>query len=115
MDILLGIIVVLHILCWAVALGTWAAAARTRRPSTGIAHAASGAVVLGVLAMILSMTQGGGGHLFYTLKLVFAIIAMVCSWLAIREDRRPSALVWYLIPICITINVVVGVFHIGQF
>lgn len=29
MHTLLGILVVLHIICWAIALGAWAAAART--------------------------------------------------------------------------------------
>lgn len=113
MSIVTGILVVLHILCWAVALGVWAAAARTQQAAKGMAHAASGAVVIGVLLMVIGMAQGGGGHLFYTLKLVFALVAMVCSWIAIRDDRRPSALVWYLIPASIIINVVIGVFHIG--
>lgn len=113
MHILLGILVVLHIVCWAIALGAWAAAARTQQPVKGMAHAASGAVVLGLAAMILGMSAGGGGHMFYTLKLVFAVVAMVCAWMSIREDRRPSALVWYLIPISIVANIVIGVFHIG--
>ncbi|WP_347040661.1 hypothetical protein [Brachybacterium nesterenkovii] len=112
MHTLLGILVVLHIICWAIALGAWAAAARTKQPVKGMAHAASGAVVLGLAAMMIGMPTGGG-HLFYTLKLVFAVIAMVCAWMSIREDRRPNAVVWYLIPISIVANIVIGVFHIG--
>lgn len=113
MSTLLNIVVILHIICWAVALGAWAAAIRTQRPVKGMAHAASGAVVFGLIAMIIAMGQESGGHLFYTLKLLFAVIAMVCSWMAIREDRRPNAIVWYLIPISFLINIVIGVFHIG--
>lgn len=113
MNILLGIVVVLHIVCWAVALGIWAAAARTREPAKGMAHAASGAVVFGLVAMIIAMAQYPGGHLFYTLKLVFAIVAMACSWIAVNRGKETNAVVWYAIPASVLVNIVIGVFHIG--
>ena len=41
MSFLISLFVVLHMVCWAVALGTWVAAARTRTPNPGMAHAAA--------------------------------------------------------------------------
>lgn len=113
MNTLLGILVVLHIICWALAFGIWAAALRTREPATGLAHAASGAVLFGLLAMIVSITQYPGGHLFYALKLVFAIIAMVCAWIAVKRGKQTNAVIWYAIPVSILVNIVIGVFRIG--
>lgn len=114
MSILLGIIVVLHLLCWAIALGLWVAAAGTREPNKGIAHASAGALVLGLIAMIVSLVAGeAGGHLFFTLKLVFALVATVCAFIAISRRRETPAIAWYAIPAAIAINVVIGVFGIG--
>lgn len=114
MSTILGILVVLHIICWAIGLGAWAAALRTREPVKGMAHAMSGAVVFGLLAMIVGMSMHPGGHMFYGLKLVFAVIAMACSWVAISKGRETIALVWYAIPASVAINIVIGVFGIGQ-
>lgn len=113
MSALIGILVVLHILCWAVALGTWVAAARTKEPNPGMSHAAAGALVLGVVLMALGMATGAGGHLWYTLKLVFALVAALCSIVAVRKGPQTPAPVWFAIPAAIVINVVVAVFHIG--
>ena len=56
MSFLLSLLVVLHLICWAVALGTWVAAARTRQPNPGMPHAVAGAVVTGlVLAALLPL------------------------------------------------------------
>ncbi|GAB2535053.1 hypothetical protein [Brachybacterium huguangmaarense] len=113
MSTLAGILVVLHILCWAVAFGCWFAAMRSHEPNKGMAHGASGAVVFGLILMILGIAQGADGHMFYGLKLLFAIIAMACSWIAVSRGRETNALVWYLIPVSIVANIVIGVFHIG--
>lgn len=113
MSTVLGILVVLHIVCWAIGFGAWAAAARTREPVRGMAHALSGAVVLGILAMIVRMTMADGGHMFYGLKLVLAVIAMACAWIAISKRRETSAVVWYAIPVAVLANIVIGVFGIG--
>ena len=49
MSFLISLFVVLHMICWAVALGTWVASARTRVPNKGMAHAAAGALVFGIV------------------------------------------------------------------
>ncbi|MFC0675849.1 hypothetical protein [Brachybacterium hainanense] len=113
MSALIGILVVLHILCWATTFGVWVAAAKTKEPSKGIFHAAAGAVVIGLVLMGLGMATGGGGHLWYTLKLVFALVVAAASFIAMRKGPHTPAAVWYAIPAGIAINVVVAVFGIG--
>lgn len=115
MSTVLQIIIVLHLLCWAVALGLWVAAMRTREPNKGMAHAAGGALVLGMAAMVVAMGAGyGGSHMFYGLKLLFAVIATACAFVAINRQRETPAAVWYGIPLAIIANVVVAVFGIGK-
>lgn len=114
MDTVLTIVVILHILCWAVSFGMWFSALRTRRPSKAIAHAAGGALVLGLVAMIISMGMSSGGHLFYALKLVGALVVTACAFVAASRQERTNALVWYLIPVGIVFNVVIAMFHVGQ-
>lgn len=113
MHVLLGILVLLHVICWAAAFGIWVAAARTREPNKGMAHAAGGALVFGLIAMIIGMATGDGGHLFYTIKLLLAIVVTACSFVAINRRTETPAAVWYLIPVGIVLNMVVGVFHLG--
>ncbi|EWS81932.1 hypothetical protein [Brachybacterium phenoliresistens] len=113
MSALIGILVVLHLLCWAVALGTWVAAARTKEPNPGMFHAAAGALAFGVVLMAIGMATGGGGHLWYTLKLVFALIVAISAFVARRQGPQTPAAVWFAIPAGIVINVIIAVFHIG--
>ncbi|MGQ4537557.1 hypothetical protein ACUH90_07645 [Dermabacteraceae bacterium P7054] len=117
MNVLLGIFVSLHLLCWAITLGAWAVAVKTRKPSPAIAHAAGGALVFGILAMIVAMSLGpisGSGHLFYTIKLLFALITTGAAFVAKSRQEETPNLVWYAIPAAIVANVFVGVFQLGM-
>ena len=111
---MLSVLVVLHLLSWAVALGLWVAAAGTRQPNKAIAHASATALVIGIVMMGLSMATGGTGHLWFALKLLFAAIAAIFSVVAIsRREKETPPLVWFGIPTAIVLNVIVAVFRIG--
>ncbi|WP_058234792.1 hypothetical protein [Devriesea agamarum] len=114
MNIVIGILVILHLVCWAVALGAWAVAARTKQISPAVAHAAAGALVFGALAMVVNMSMGAAsGHLFYTIKLVVALIVTAFAFVAKDRREKTNPVVWYGIPVLIIANIVVAVFHIG--
>lgn len=109
----MSILVIAHILCWAITFGTWFAALRTKRPSKGMAHAAGGALLFGVALMAIGIAMFPGGHLFYTLKLVFAVVVTAFSFVAINRNEQTPAVIWYGIPVAIVVNVVIAVFGIG--
>lgn len=114
MDFLISLLVFLHIVCWAIAAGLWISAARTRRPNKGIVHASAGALVFGIIMMAILMATGVGGHLWFTLKLLFALITTIFSFIAIKKNEQTPAVVWFGIPTAIGLNIIVAVFGIGR-
>lgn len=114
MSFLISLLVVLHIVCWVIAAGLWIAAAGTRRPNKGIAHASAGALVFGIVMMAIFMATGGGGHLWFALKLLFALITTIFAFIAIKKNEDTPALVWFGIPTAIGLNIIVAVFGIGR-
>ena len=109
MSFLLSLLVVLHLICWAVALGTWVAAARTRQPSKGMAHAIAAAVVIGIaLAAIVSIV-GDPNHMKLGIKLVVGLVAVVLAYIADRKRTETPSAVWFGIPTAIVVNVFVAV------
>lgn len=114
MSFVISAVVVLHLICWAIALGLWVAAVRTRQPSPAIMHASGGALALGLIAMMLATMSGEGGHLWFTLKLLFAVIVFAASFVAAKRQEQTPAPIWFAIPAAIVINVVIAVFGIGR-
>ena len=110
MSFLLSFFVVLHIICFAVALGTWVAAARTREPNPGMAHAVAGALVIGVVLAALVSIDGSADHLKIGLKLIVALIATVLAFIARRRGPQTPPAIWYGIPVAIVANIVIAVF-----
>jgi peptidoglycan/LPS O-acetylase OafA/YrhL len=110
MSALISVFVVLHMLCWAVALGIWVAAVRTREPAKGLSHAALGALAFGIVLAALVSIAGDANHMKLGIKLVVAIIAAVFAVIAQRKGRQTSAAVWYGVPVAIVVNVIVAVF-----
>jgi hypothetical protein len=117
MSVLVSTLVVLHILSWAVTLGLYVAGLKDRVPPKGLTHAAAAALVFGVLAWIVVMIGGAtGGHLWFTLKLLFAAVATVAAFVAQKQARTSgsaSAPAYHLIALAIVANVVIAVFEIG--
>lgn len=110
MSFLISLLVVLHLLCWAVALGIWVAAARTRRPNAGMAHGVAGAVVIGILLAVLVSIVGDPNHMKLGLKLVVGLVAVVLAYLAKKKGPETSSAVWFGIPVAIVLNVIIAVF-----
>src|SRR5699024_3835247 len=114
MSFVLSLLVVLHLIYWAVALGTWVAAARTREPNPGMAHAVGGAVVIGiVLAALVSipgLTAGDPNHMKLGIKLVVGLVAVALAYIATKKGPATPSAVWFGIPTSIVLNVIVAVF-----
>lgn len=110
MSFLLSLFLVLHLICWAVALGTWVGAARTREPNPGMAHATAGALVFGIaLAALVSIT-GDPNHMKLGIKLLISIAATVLAYIANKKKTETSSAVWFSIPLAIVVNVIIAVF-----
>ena len=110
MSFLISLFVVLHMICWAVALGTWVASARTRVPNKGMAHATAGALVLGIVLAALVSIGGDPNHMKLGIKLLLAIVATVLAYIANRKQTETPSAVWFGIPTAIIVNIVVAVF-----
>ncbi|WP_422116861.1 hypothetical protein [Brachybacterium sp. UNK5269] len=110
MSFLISLFVVLHMICWAVALGTWVAAARTRRPNPGMAHATAGALVLGIVLAALVSVGGDPNHMKLGIKLLVSLIAVVLAYVAHKKGPATPSAVWFGIPTAIILNIVVAVF-----
>ncbi len=107
---MISLLVVLHMICWAVALGTWVASARTRVPNPGMAHAVAGALVLGIVLAALVSIVGDPNHMKLGIKLVFAVVATVLAYMAAKKGPETPSAVWFGIPLAIIVNIVVAVF-----
>ena len=110
MSFLFSLLVVLHLICWAVALGTWVAAARTRQPNKGMAHATAGAVVIGILLAVLASIGGDPNHMKLGIKLLVGVVAVVLAYIADKKGPETSSAVWFGIPTAIVVNVIIAVF-----
>src|SRR5699024_1929879 len=114
MSFVLSLLVVLHLICWAVALGTWVAAARTRQPNPGMAHAVAGAVVIGsVLAALVSvpgLTGGAPNLLRLGSKVGVGRVADVLAYIAANTGPATSSAVWFGSPAAIVLLVIVADF-----
>lgn len=114
MSFVISLLVVLHLICWAVALGTWVAAARTRQPNTGMAHAAAGAVVIGIILAVLvsipGLTDGDPNHMKLGIKLLVGLVAVAFAYIAKKKGPETSSAVWFGIPTAIVVNVIIAVF-----
>lgn len=110
MSALISVFVVLHMICWAVALGTWVAAARTRRPSPGMAHATAGALVFGLVLMILASVGGDANQMKLGIKFLVALIATAFAYVAKNRGEETPAPIWFGIPTAIILNIIIAVF-----
>ncbi|ATG55481.1 hypothetical protein CFK41_12400 [Brachybacterium ginsengisoli] len=110
MSFLLSLLVVLHLICWAVALGTWVAAARTRQPNPGMPHAVAGAVVTGLVLAALVSIVGDPNHMKLGVKLLIGVVALVLAYIAKKKGPETTSAVWFGIPTAIVLNVIIAVF-----
>ncbi|MFC7374050.1 hypothetical protein ACFQRD_02075 [Brachybacterium sp. GCM10030268] len=110
MSVLISLLVVLHMICWAVALGTWVAAARTRVPNPGMSHAAAGALVLGLVLMVLVPLTGDANSMKLGIKFLVAAVATAFAYVAAYRREQTPSVIWFGIPTAIIANIVIAVF-----
>ncbi len=111
MATLTTLFIFLHMLCWAAAFGIWVAAARTKQPNKGMAHASAAAPVFGVAAMLSAMGAGYAiDHMTIGIKFVVAVVVAVFAFIAIKKREETNAVIWYGIPVGIIINMLVALF-----
>lgn len=110
MSFLISAVTVAHMLCWAVTLGLWVAAARTRQPNPGMAHAAAGAFVFGLILAALVSVAYDPNHMKLGLKALFALVVVVLAMVAKKKQEHTPPAVWFGIPVAIVINVIIAVF-----
>lgn len=94
MEIVTGILVVLHLLGWALVLGGLATRMRKPEIPAGVLHGALTALVTGLL-LVGAIEMGGDdvNHLKIATKLLVAIAVVVLVW---RGRRLPSVTTGYL-------------------
>lgn len=109
MDIVIGILLVLHLLGWALVLGGLATRMRKPEIPVGTLHGALTALITGVL--LVGAIEIAGGEIDVVkvvVKLAVAIAVVVLVW---RGQRRPSVTTGYLGAIAglTVLNVVIAV------
>lgn len=112
MDIVRGILLVLHLLSWAFVLGATVANLRTPRAVQGLSHGALAALVTGIL--LVGVVEMGDGEVDYAkigVKLVVAAVVTVLSFLAVRRDTKGELTAGFLGGIAglVVVNVAVAV------
>ncbi len=96
MDLLYGILVLLHFISWALVLGMAVAGIRRPEVPTGLMHSALGALVTGIL--IVGMREMTGEEVNYLKIGIKLVIAAVVAALAVLAEKRAGGSRW-LMPI----------------
>lgn len=112
MDIVTGILVVIHLLGWALALGLAVAGLRSGQLPKGATHGVLTALVSGILLVgVAEMGDGDVNHIKIAVKLVVGLGATVVAFLADRarrDDVKGSPMIPALAGL-VVVNVVVAV------
>ncbi len=86
MDILFGILLVIHMVGWAIVLGGTLTHLRPARIAKGVTHGALTALVAGIL--LVGVAEMGGGGLSYAWVAVKLVVGLIITALAIYGARR---------------------------
>ncbi|MGF1664287.1 MAG: hypothetical protein ACFCVG_17790 [Kineosporiaceae bacterium] len=96
MDVVYGLVVVLHLLGMAGVVGGWLATVRRPHVVPAMLHGALTALVTGVLLVGLTYARGEGDdvdHAKIAVKLVVALAIAVLVWVNRRREDVPPRLV----------------------
>src|SRR5690625_1358860 len=88
------VIVVLHLLSWALVLGGWFATLRKPQVTPGMMHGSFGALLFGFILMGMAMSDaipGNPDHMKLGIKGVIAIVVVVLLAIAKRQMAAVSA------------------------
>ena len=89
MDIVTGILVVIHLIGWALVLGGLATRMRKPEIPAGVWHGALTAVVTGLLLVgIAEMGDGDVNHVKIAVKLVISLVVLVAAEIGAARSKR---------------------------
>lgn len=111
MDVVYGLVVVLHLLGMAGVVGGWLATVRRPAMVPAMLHGALTALVTGLLLVGLAYARGDGDEVDnakITVKLVVALAVTVLVWVNRRRPDVPARLV-HAVGALAVLNVVVAV------
>lgn len=92
MDIVKGIIVVLHLIGWAIVFGGALANLRAPKMAKGMLHGVLTAVITGILLVGLAeMGDGEVNNIKIAVKLVIALVATVMVIMGQRNEQKVTA------------------------
>lgn len=112
MDIVRGILLVLHLVGWAIVLGAAVSNMRPARAASGLTHGALTALVTGVLLVgVIEMGGGDVNQVKIAVKLAVAAVVTVLTFLAVRKDKRGELTAGFLGGIAglVVVNVAIAV------
>lgn len=95
MEVLYGIVLVIHLLSWATVLGAWLTRLREPRVVTGVLHAALTALVAGIVMVGIGSASDAvddPNNAKMGVKLIVALAVAVLAWIGQQKaaDVRPG-------------------------
>ena len=113
MDILHGLVIVLHFIGWAIVLGGALAGMREARLPKGVLHGALTALVTGVLLVGIASAGLVPGeevdHAKIAVKLVIVLVITALAFVG-RKRPLPQTGIWGAIGVLTLANIVIAVF-----
>ena len=112
MQLTYDILLILHIICWAIVIGGWLTHLRDPRVVPGIFHGAAGALVVGVaMTGIASASDdvADPDNAKIGVKLVIAIVLTVLAFIGQREKDVPKPAILHAVGALAVVNVCIAV------
>lgn len=112
MDVILGLVLVLHLIGMSAIVGAWMCTMRTPRILPGMVHGALVQLVTGVMLVGLREAGAGDGepdHVKISVKLLVALLVAVLAWVNRRRADEVSSGVFHAVGGLTVLNVCVAV------
>lgn len=118
METVYDLVLVLHLVSWAIVIGGWLTHMRTRVVVPGMFHGAASALLTGLVLVGLweavdGARDGDPNHAKIGLKLVIALVVTVLAFLGQKQGKQagthPSAGLFHAVGALALVNVVIAV------
>ena len=90
MELVYNVLVVLHLVCWAIVLGGWLIRVREPQVVTGMAHGAAGALVIGVILTGIASASDAVSDPNNAKIAVKLVVALIVTALAFMNMKKPA-------------------------
>ena len=95
METLYDLVVVLHLVSWAIVVGGWLTHMRTRVVVPGMFHGAASALLTGLVLVGLwegaDARAGEPDHVKIGVKLLIALVVTVLAFIGQKQGKKPGA------------------------